>query len=222
MAALDAFDRPTATMSVAVDAETLRQTSPRMFRSPPRWNGRFSSSPRGNTVPDVDPAEKGDEEERNQASATEIERERSATKEPPSNDGEGSRVRSELARDLLQRIDQLIPLLGDISLATNIELLKRDLSHCHDVLKAHPSESDFLSIITLVESAMAQTKWKQYNRLQLEAIREACDIGYRQVQVRFSDYVKARELVAAKALETTPRIDLEKLSLEDITDGEEA
>src|SRR5439155_11316171 len=100
-------------------------------------------------------------------------------------DGLASQVLSELARDFIRAVDDLFPLVGDVALATNLQLLKRDLSRCHDVLREHPTESDFLSIVTLVESAMAQLKWKQYTKPQLKAIRQVFDMGYRQVQVGF-------------------------------------
>lgn len=226
MVVIEAYDTPTTTLSVPADAEILRQTSPCIPRPQPRGTRKFPGPARpsigAHTAPDVDPAEMGDEDERNQVSIAELDRGHSAAAKEPADDGEGGRVRSELARDLLHRVDQLVPLVGDVALATNIELLKRDLSRCHDVLLAHPSESDFLSIVTLVESAMNQLKWKQYTRSQLEAIRQAFDIGYRQVRVGFSDYERARTLVAANALETTPRIDLASLNWEEITDGEEA
>src|SRR5207245_9263058 len=132
--------------------------------------------------------------ERNQATPFEVDRGREKKEPEEIEDGEGSRVRSELARDLVQRVDQLLPLVGDVSLATHIGLLKRDLSRCHDSLRDHPGESNYLSIVTLVESAMAQLKWKQYVKPQLETIRQVLDIGYHQVRVRFDDYQKARAL----------------------------
>jgi hypothetical protein len=169
----------------------------------------------------VDPAERGDAEEHNEAAPFKVNRRRETIALQELEDGEGSRVRSELARDLVQRVDQLLPLLGDVSLATHIGLLKCDLSRCHEILKAHPGESDYLSIVTLVESAMAQRKWKQYGKPQMEAIRKALEIGYRQVQVRFEDYEKARTLFSQERVDPTPRIDLETLSWEDIADAEE-
>jgi hypothetical protein len=222
MVALDAVHL-TSTMSSPV--EELQLTTPKTVPAKPRRDLKrvlWLRSRLGNgTVLDVDPAERGDEEERNQATPPEGDR-RQGKKEPETiEDGEGSRVRSELARDLVQRVDQLLPLLGDVSLATHIGLLKRDLSRCHDALKDHPGESNYLSVVTLVESAMAQLKWKQYGKPQLETIRQALDIGYRQVRVNFGDYEKARRLFSQQRVDSTPRIDLESLKWEDITDAEE-
>jgi hypothetical protein len=120
----------------------------------------------GSTVTDIDPAEKGNEDDRNRAEAVEADDEQSVTELATVDDGEGIRVRSELARDLVNRVDALIPMVGDVALATNIQLLKRDLSRCHDALAGYPSESNFLSIVTLIESATAQKKWKQYTQPQ--------------------------------------------------------
>ena len=222
MVALDAV-QPTSTMSSPV--EVAQWTTPRTQAVRPRRDGkgasRFRSRSAQQTGLDVDPAERGNEEERNQATPLEVDQGREGKKPEEIGDGEGSRVRSELARDLVQRVNQLLPLLGDVSLATHIGLLKRDLSRCHDTLKPHTSESAFLSIVTLIESAMAQLKWKQYGKPQLETIRQALEIGYRQVRVRFDDYEKARTLFSQQSVDPTPQIDLESLKLEDIKDAEE-
>lgn len=138
-----------------------------------------------------------------------------------SSDGDAVRVRSELARDLIQRVHESLPLVGDVSLATHVNLLKRELSRCHDALKNHSSERAYLSIITLVESAMAQLKWKQYTRPQLEAICQALEIGYRQVRIDFADYEYARSLFSQQNVDATPRIDLGAVKWEDITDDDE-
>jgi hypothetical protein len=107
-------------------------------------------------------------------------------------------------------------MIGDVSLATHLQLLKRDLSQCHDMLRNHPSENNFLSIVTLVESAMAQLKWKQYDRACLQAIRGAFEIGYQQVTVGFEDYEKARGLFVREHVDAAPRIDLASLSWDDV------
>lgn len=174
------------------------------------------------TVLDVGPAERGDEEERNQAAPLDIDQGQERKKLRAIEDGEGSRVRSELARDLVQRLDQLLPLVGDVSLATYIGLLKRDLSRCHDALGNHPGESNYLSVVTLVESAMSQLKWKQYGEKQLMTIRQALEVGYRQVRVDFGDYEKVCAQFSRQNVDPTPRIDLESLTREDLACEEEA
>lgn len=215
--------QPAATMSSPMEID--HWTTPRTQPVKPRQDGKEASWYRSRlalqTGLDVDPAERGNEEERNQATPLEADRGQEAKKPEELEDGEGSRVRSELARDLVQRVDELLPLLGDVSLATHIGLLKRDLSQCHDALRDHPGESNYLSIVTLVESAMAELKWKQYGKPQLDTIRQALDIGYRQVRVHFDHYEKARTLFSQQSVHSTPRIDLESLKWEDIKDAEE-
>jgi hypothetical protein len=219
--AIDA-DKPTSTMSVPLDMGQL--TSPRTSPATPRREKGFLPERRTPSAPrtglDVDPSERGDEGVRNQANTPDGNRGRVEEARDCTDDEEGGRVRSELARDLIRRVDQLLPLVGDVSLATHIGLLKRDLSRCHDALKDHPGESNYLSIVTLVESAMAQLKWKQYTPPQLDAFRKALDIGYRQVRVRFEDYEKARGLLARNNVDATPRIDLASLKWEDVADEE--
>lgn len=180
----------------------------------PPWQGRLW------TGPHVEPDERGNKELYNEAEYLDGVH-LVATEETPGDDGQAARVRSELARQLLGRVEQLSPLVGDVSLPTNIQLLKRDLSRCHDALRHHPTESNFLSIITLVESAVTQTRWKEYSRSQLDRIRSAFEVGYRQPHVDYDDYDRIRRAFGVDGIDTHPRIDLESLSLEDLADAEE-
>src|SRR5712691_11395486 len=62
--------------------------------------------------------------------------------------------RTDLAGRLLARVGRLGPLLGAISLAAEVQLLKRDLARCHGLLASLPAENDYLSAVTLVEAAL--------------------------------------------------------------------
>ncbi len=221
MAALPGIYDVTSTMSTPVEPEFA--TNPGTTSATPKKGAghrKRKGKPQEVTAPEIDPLERGDEEERNRAQGAEADELPTAHQDAPS-DVEAARMRSELAKDLVHRVDQLVPLIGDVGLATGIQFLRRDLSRCHDLLREHPTENDFLSIVILVESAMAQLKWKQYNTLELDVIRQALDIGYRQVQVGFDDYQKARTMFAAKQVAVTPRMDLESLKWEDIKDDEQ-
>src|ERR671936_38491 len=88
-------------------------------------------------------------------------------------------TRADLARQLLARADRLEALLGTVPLATEIQLLKRDLSRGHDVLR-HAGETNFLSVVCLVEAALASLTWKQYTPLIVDALREAFAAGTRE------------------------------------------
>jgi len=148
--------------------------------------------------------------------ATQIE-----TPDVEASDGQSIRVRSELARDIRNRVDELMPLIGEVAFATEVQLLKRDLSRCHDLLRARPTETNFLSIVTLIESAMSQRKWREYTSDELELIRSAVDVGYRQANVSFSDCDAIRRQFSDGSIDTHPRIDLDVLDLDDLTDDEE-
>ena len=136
-------------------------------------------------------------------------------------DGEASRLRSALARQMSQRARNLISHLGDPSFATSLELLKRDLSRCHDRLANRPSEAHFLSLVTLIESVFAQTKLKDYTPSQLEQVLAAIEVAYRQPKITFEDYERIRKDFLRHGIETRPIFDLDVLSMDELADGEE-
>jgi hypothetical protein len=172
------------------------------------------------TEPAVDPVELGDEEERNEAEPTDRgTRKKKAARHSPSE--EAARVRSELARDLVRRCEQLLPLVGEVSLATHLALLQRDLSRCYKPLRQHPSETNFLSIVALVEMALTGKKLREFDRAYLEAVRTALDIGYRSTHVEYDAVERVRELFRTEKIDTAPRIDLLKIRPEDLEDDDE-
>lgn len=136
-------------------------------------------------------------------------------------DGRVVRLRSELARDLCNRVNKLLPLVGEVAFATELQLMKRDLSRCHNLLSACVQETNFLSIVTLIESAVAQRKWLEFTSSQLALIQSAFEVGYRQICVSFSDYDSIRQKFSTGNIDTHPRIDFDVLDLDDITDDEE-
>ena len=129
-------------------------------------------------------------------------------------------TRAGLARQLLDRVERLSPLLGTVPLATEVQLLKRDLSRGHDVLRP-AGETNFLSVVTLVESALACLTWKQYTSVVVEALREAFTAGTRQGAFTFADYNTIRTLFRERGITVVPTIDLDALSPEDLEDGQE-
>jgi hypothetical protein len=131
------------------------------------------------------------------------------------------RTRSDLAARLLARVERLPALLNTIPLATEVQLLKRDLSRGHDVLRSS-SEASFLSVVTLVESALACLTWKQYTPGVVDALRQAFSSGTRQAPFTFADYETVRQHFAARGIPTVPTVDLETLSPEDLEDGQES
>jgi hypothetical protein len=200
------------------DRLSSAQTLP--YRKQRKYPARPSAPFPPQTSPVVEDAELGDEEERDweeYSRPTHQENHQAAADET----GEASRKRSELARDLLSRLKDLATLLGKVSLAANLELLKKDLARCHKELQAHASETNFLSIVTLVESAMTNLKWKQYSEAELDLFRKAFNVGYRKAHVRFQDYDEIRKQFSREQVRTLPQMDLASLKPEDLENDEE-
>ena len=129
-------------------------------------------------------------------------------------------TRTELARQLLGQVERLTAQLGTVSLATEIQLLKRNLARGHDLLRA-AGETSFLSVVTLVESALACLTWKQYTTQVVDTLRQGFTAGTRDAPFRFNDYDAVRRLFAERGVLTVPVIDFDSLEAEDLEDGRE-
>ena len=129
-------------------------------------------------------------------------------------------TRIDLARQLLVRVDRLEARLGVVSLATEIQLLKRDLSRGHDVLRP-AGETNFLSVVVLVEAALAGLTWKQYTTEVVDALRRAFTVGTQQEALTFDDYNAVRRLFRERGISVVPTIDLDALDPEDLDDDQE-
>ncbi len=88
--------------------------------------------------------------------------------------------RADLARQLLARVDRLEARLGDVSLAAEIQLLKRGLARGHAGLSDRPEDNNYLSVVCLVEAALASLTWKQYTPEVLAALHRAFAAGTRE------------------------------------------
>jgi hypothetical protein len=131
-------------------------------------------------------------------------------------------TRAELARVLLARVDRLAPRLGDVSLAAEVQLLKRDLLRGHAVLSVRPEDNNFLSVITLVEATLASLTWKGYVPGVLDALRRAFSAGVCEGEFTFEEYDAIRRHFKASGLPTGPTIDLSSSDLEGDEDGPQA
>ncbi len=129
-------------------------------------------------------------------------------------------TRADLARQLLARVERLPALLGTVLLATEVQLLKRDISRGHDVLRP-VGETNFLSVVVLVEAALAGLTWKQYTPEIVDALRQAFAAGTRQEALTFDDYEAVRKLFRERGISVAPTIDLDALDPEDLDDGQE-
>jgi hypothetical protein len=130
---------------------------------------------------------------------------------------EQSATRTDLARRLLARVERLPALLGTIPLTTEVQLLKGELSRGHDVLRS-AGETNFLSVVTQVESALACLTWKQYTPEVADTLREAFGAGTRQEAFTFTDYDTIRTLFRDRGVPSVPAIDLDVLESGDLDD----
>ena len=131
-------------------------------------------------------------------------------------------TRADLARQLLARVDRLAPRLNDVSLAAEVQLLKRDLARGHPILSARPEDNNFLSVVTLVEAALASLTWKGYTPTILDALRQAFSAGLRDGEITFEEYDAIRRHFKASGIPTGPTIDLSSPDLEEDEDGPQA
>jgi hypothetical protein len=117
-------------------------------------------------------------------------------------------TRADLARQLLARVDRLAARLGDVSLAAEIQLLKRELVRGHSILSARPEDNNYLSVVTLVEGALASRTWKGYTPGLLDALRRAFAEGAGEGEFTFEAYDAIRRDFGASGIPTGPTIDL--------------
>jgi hypothetical protein len=131
-------------------------------------------------------------------------------------------TRADVARQLLVRVDRLATRLGDVSLAAEVQLLKRELVRGHAILSARPEDNDCLSVITLVEAALAALSWKGYTPGVLDGLRNAFTAAGREADFTFEEYDAIRRHFKALGIPTGPTIDLSSTDLEEDEDGPQA
>lgn len=127
-------------------------------------------------------------------------------------------TRAELARQLLARVDRLEARLGDVSLATEIQLLKRELARGHAVLTG-PEDNNYLSVVCLVEAALASLTWKLYTPVVLAALRRAFSAGTRDGAFTYEEYAALRRHFRVSDIPVGPTIALDTPDAE--TEGED-
>jgi hypothetical protein len=137
--------------------------------------------------------------------------------------GQQPTTRADLARQLLARVERLTLRLGDVSLAAEIQLLKRELGRGHPVLSIRSQDNNFLSVVTLVEAALASLTWKAYTPEVLDALGQAFSAGLPEGEFTFEQYDALRRHFKALGIPTGPTIDLASPATEgEDEDGPEA
>jgi hypothetical protein len=124
-------------------------------------------------------------------------------------------TRGDLARHLLTRVARLQARLGDVALAAEIQLLKRDLARGHAVLSRWPEDNNYLSVVCLVEAALASLTWKQYTPVVLAALRRAFSAGTRDGAFPFEESAALRRHFRESDIPVGPTIDLDSPETEE-------
>jgi hypothetical protein len=131
-------------------------------------------------------------------------------------------TRVDLARELLARVERLAPRLGEVSLAAELQLLKRELARGHRVLSGRPEDNNYLSVVTLVEGALASLTWKDYTSQVLDGLRRAFAAGTREGPFPFEEYEAIRQHFRESGIPTGPTLNLSAAGLEGDEDDQQA
>jgi hypothetical protein len=110
-------------------------------------------------------------------------------------------TRRTIAREVAAAAKRAIASHGSIKLAAALQVLKRELARCHDVLDGQSSEQNYLSIVVLAEMILGEVDWKVLSKDRLEKVRGVLAVGEIQPIVTYNDYNQAfRQLNAIGAL----------------------
>jgi hypothetical protein len=120
--------------------------------------------------------------------------------------GQQIATRADLARQLLARVDRLAPRLGEVSLAAEVQLLKRELVRGHAILSARLEDNNYLSVVTLVEGALASLTWKAYTPKVLDVLRRAFAAGASDGEFPLEAYDAIRRDFQTSGIPTGPTI----------------
>lgn len=115
--------------------------------------------------------------------------------------------RCELAHRLERLVQRMLDNHGKVRMAADVQLLRRELSRGHDILGSSRRESNYLSIVTLVEAALSDMDWKTVTTQQLREIRNAVSIGYSDADVTFEAFDHVSRVFRTSGLRTMPPID---------------
>lgn len=123
--------------------------------------------------------------------------------------GETAEQRREMAGRLCELMTRVVSNCGRVRMAADIELLKRELARCHEVLGQTGLESDYVSIITLVEASIASMDWKHATKDQLRRVNEILTVGRDTTPVTFDHFNKALKVLRGHMLPTGPSFEID-------------
>jgi hypothetical protein len=128
-------------------------------------------------------------------------------------------LRREIAERVSKAVGKVMSSCGTVRMAADLELLKRELSRCHDVLRPHPTEGDFLSIVVLVESELGIKPWRDISKQELAALKSAIDLGVKLPRVTFDEFNRTFRTLNASGWATGPKLELGEVG-EDLEEEE--
>jgi hypothetical protein len=115
--------------------------------------------------------------------------------------------RVKIAKRITEAVGRMIPHVGTVKLTALLQLLKRDISRCHDLLRDKRSETDYVSVVAIVENALAGTNWKQLTEKSLERLKSALAVGEVRRRVTYTDFKRVRDELIAGGLLGGPAFD---------------
>lgn len=127
----------------------------------------------------------------------------------PDRIAEYTRLRSQAASRIVSATQRLTAALGTVKAAAQLQVLKRSLFECHDLVSDSNLDSSFLSIVTLIEGAIADAKWKSLNAAQLKSIVRAINPGLNQALVPYQDYLGAVREFRSHSIHSGPTFELD-------------
>jgi hypothetical protein len=137
---------------------------------------------RGTAVVGLTKQDKGDPDLKDESSVEDLRRARLAFS------AEAAEARRKVAEALVPLADRAKRAHGSIRLNTELQLLRRELSRAHDVLQTRPSETDYLSIVVLVEEALVGKKAREVTQDTLRVAAEILNYGLVKQSVSYDDF----------------------------------
>jgi len=115
--------------------------------------------------------------------------------------------RKDLAEAIMTALRRLIRDLDTPGKATNLALLKRELSKAHDL--AVRSEAPYRSIVTLAENALAAVPWTEIDAGLLNLLQEQLKLGLEDRPVTTDDYLQTSKILGDNRHPLGPTFDRE-------------
>jgi hypothetical protein len=129
--------------------------------------------------------------------------------------------RGERARGLIRAATAAANSFGQPSMAVHLQKLKKLMADVHTEFDGFSGEASFISVVSLAESALASTSWRDYSEDLIRKIANAFSVAYEKQAVSFQDYESIRHQFLSSGIQTVPTIDLEGLSEDDLGEGDD-